>query len=410
MGKWTRRALIATGGVVGGGLLLGAGLFALAPNRIGLRPDEDDPAAAQLATWLKITPDNEILVLVPHAELGQGAQTALAMMLADELDADWDRVRVQEAPALSGYANGHVLRGFLAGVIEVPPALVRGTEYSAFKLTQLMSYQITGGSVSVRGTGQFGMRAAGAAGRQMLLQAAARRWDVPVTECTARASTISHAASGRRATYGELASDAARLDPPAHPELKTRARFTIMGTPRRRFDLPSKTDGSAIYSADVRMPGLLHAAIRSAPVFGAKLQEVDAAVAQRMPGVRQVVRLESAVAVVADSWWRALQALAALEPVFTDGGQAQFTSRSWFASQSAALDAGDADAEHSDGDADAALKSGDLGRYQALVKEAQSLVAQAQQLLNSTSAADSSTSSSALTSTTSTTTTTRPAG
>ncbi len=357
MGKWTRRALLASGGLVGGGLVLGAGLFTFAPNRLGLRPDLADPAAGQLATWLKITPANEVIVLVPHAELGQGAQTALAMMLADELDADWDRVRVLEAPALSAYANGHVLRGFFGAQLQIPHSLIRGVEYSAFKLTESMSYQITGGSVSVRGTGQFGMRTAGAAGRQMLVAAAASRWSVPAGECVARSSTVSHAASGRTASYGELANEAARLDPPMHPRLKGRSEFTIMGTSRRRFDLPSKTDGSAVYSADVRLPGMLYAAVRAAPVFGGALVSVDSSAVERMPGVKRVVRLSNAVAVVADNSWLAAKGLEALQPQFSDGGHGALTSASWFAQQSAALDAGRGSGKHAAGDAAKALQS-----------------------------------------------------
>jgi isoquinoline 1-oxidoreductase beta subunit len=355
MGKWTRRTVIAAGSVVGGGLLLGAGFFALAPNRIGLRPDRDAPGASQLATWLKITPAGEIVVLVPHCEMGQGSQTALAMMLADELDADWSRVRVEEAPALSDYANGHILRGFVGGLPGMPKALDRGFEYLTYRVTRLNDYQVTGGSVSIRGTGQFGMRVTGAAARSMLVDAAAARWGVPAAECTAKLSQVSHAASGRSAGYGELAVEAAALDPPVHPRLKSRAEFTIIGTPRKRFDLPSKVDGSAVYAIDVQRPGLLHAAVRAAPVFGGQLQDVDARAVEGRPGVRQVVRLANAVAVVADSTWRAQQALAALSPVFTDAGNGAVDSASWFARQAAALEGEELDEDLVTGDAAKAL-------------------------------------------------------
>jgi isoquinoline 1-oxidoreductase beta subunit len=337
MGKWTRRTLIAAGSVVGGGLLLGTGFFAVAPHRIGLRPDRGAAGASQLATWLKITPAGEIVVIVPHCEMGQGSQTALAMMLADELDADWARVRVEEAPALPDYANGHILRGFVGGLPGMPKALDRGFEYLTYRVTRLNDYQVTGGSVSIRGTGQFGMRVTGAAARSMLVDAAAARWGVPAAECTAKLSQVSHAASGRSAGYGELADAAAKLDVPVHPRLKTPAEFTIIGTPRRRFDLPAKTDGSAVYAVDVRPPGLLYAAVRAAPVFGGQLQSVDSQAVEGRAGVRQVVRLSNAVAVVADSTWRAQQALAALEPVFSDAGNAAVTTASWFERQGAAL-------------------------------------------------------------------------
>jgi isoquinoline 1-oxidoreductase beta subunit len=355
MGKWTRRTVIAAGSVVGGGLLLGAGYFALAPNRIGLRPDRNAPGAAQLATWLKITPAGDIIVIVPHCEMGQGSQTALAMMLADELDADWARVRVEEAPALPDYANGHILRGFVGGLPGMPKAMDRGFEYLTYRVTRLNDYQVTGGSVSVRGTGQFGMRVTGAAARSMLVDAAAARWGVPASECTAKLSQVLHAASGRSAGFGELADEAAKLDTPVHPRLKTPAEFTIIGTSRRRFDLPAKTDGSAVFAVDVRLPGLLHAAVTAAPVFGGQLQSVDSQAVEARPGVRHVVRLPNAVAVVADSTWRAQQALAALAPVFSDAGNAAVTTASWFERQAAALGGEELDKDLMTGDATKAL-------------------------------------------------------
>ncbi len=353
MGKWTRRTLITTGGLLGGGLLLGAGVATFAPNRIALRP-EDSAGPPALAVWVRITPDNHVIVIVPHAELGQGSQTALAMMLAEELEADWDLVRVEPAPATDDYANGHILRGFIAH-LQIPRVLVRGFEYSAFKLTQWLDFQITGGSVSVRGTGWFGMRVAGAAAKDLLLRAAAERWGVPAAECQARLSRVLHERSGRAATFGELATAAAALEPPMHPPLKDPADYRIVGTSRRRFDLPSKVDGSAIYAVDVRLPALLYAAVRAAPVFGGTLVGVDEAPARAMPGVRAVVRLDDAVAVVADSWWRAQRALDALEPRFDDAGKGQFTTASWFAEQSAALARDDASKDRVTGDARAAL-------------------------------------------------------
>ena len=192
MGKWTRRAVIASGSLVGGGLLLGVGGFALAPNRLGLRPDADAPGAAQLATWLRITPAGDVVVIVPHCEFGQGTQTALAMMLADELDADWSRVRVEEAPARPDYSNGHVLRGFVGGPPGLPRPMERGLEYLAYRVTRFSDFQVTGGSASVRGTGQYGMRVAGAAARALLVEAAAARWGVPAAECSAAASVVTH--------------------------------------------------------------------------------------------------------------------------------------------------------------------------------------------------------------------------
>lgn len=314
---WTRRAFLATGAIAGGGLLVGAAGLAFAPNRLGVRPERDVP---QPTTWVQITPDDRVIVLVPHAEMGQGAHTALAMMLADELDADWERVSAVHAPVLDEYANGHIVRGFFGDRVVVPQPLVRGVEYAAYRAMRGIGMQITGGSVSVRGTGQYGMRVAGAAAREMLVEAAAQRWNVPPAELATRASRVLHAASGRSATYGELAAEAAALEPPVHPRLKERAAWTIVGTPRPRFDVPSKTDGRARFAVDVRLPGMLYASIASAPVHGGTLASVDAAAASARPGVQRVVKLDDAVAVVARDWWTANEALRVLAPTWSDEG------------------------------------------------------------------------------------------
>ena len=181
-----------------------------------------------------------------------------------------------------------------------------------------MDVQTTGGSSAVRGTGHLGMRVAGASARNMLIEAGAARWNVPPSECTARLSQVIHGGSGRTLTFGELAADAAKLEPRTHPQLKSRDAYTIVGKPTPRFDIPSKVNGSATFGIDVTLPGMLYATVAAAPVFGAKLQSVDSKAVEAMPGVRQVVRLENAVAVVADSYWRALKGLRALVPSFSE--------------------------------------------------------------------------------------------
>ena len=355
MGKWTRRAVIATGGLVGGTLLVGVGVVALAPNRLALRPDAQ---GGQLATWVRVTPTGDVVAIVPHADLGQGTHTALAMMLAEELDADWSRVRVEEAPATDDYANGHVLRGFFGGALQLPRMLDRGADWSAFKLTQLLDFQITGGSVSVRGTGWYGMRIAGAAARDMLLRAAAARWSVPVAELSTADSRVSHTASGRSAGYEELIEAAIQLEPPQRPALKAPADYRIVGTPRHRLDVPAKVDGTAVYAVDVRLPGMLHAALMAAPVFGGRLESVDSATAMARAGVKRVVELEQAVAVVAETHWQAQTALAALSPRFGTAGHESFTSAAWSDQQQQTLRTERGDNDHSVGDVDAALVEG----------------------------------------------------
>jgi isoquinoline 1-oxidoreductase beta subunit len=337
MNKWTRRAFIATGGLVGGGLVLGVAGIAFAPNRLSVVP-AGGRNTSRLTTWISIAADNTVTVIVPHCEMGQGSQTALAMMLAEELEADWSHVRVAEAPGEGGYANGYLARVFVPAFASVPRFMERSVDFGTFKLTQLMNVQTTGGSSAVRGTGQLGMRVAGAAAKAMLIEAAAKHWNVPASECSARLSQVIHTGSGRSISFGEIAAEAAKLEPPAHPVLKARSEYTIVGKPTQRFDIPSKVNGSATYGIDVAPPGLLYATIAAAPVFGAKLAAVDSAAVEAMPGVKKVVRLDSAVAVVADGYWRALKALRALKPSFSDNGHTSDSSDTFFATFGKALD------------------------------------------------------------------------
>ena len=175
MNKWTRRAFIGAGTVAGGGFLLGVAGFAFSPSRHSL-VSADAAGKGQLTTWITITPDNLITILIPHCEMGQGTPTALAMMAAEELEADWSLVRVEEAPALDAYANGYIVRA--VGGDYVPAVLGRGMDYGAYKIAEWFGFQVTGGSTAVRSTGEYGMRVAGAAAKEMLLEAAADQWGV----------------------------------------------------------------------------------------------------------------------------------------------------------------------------------------------------------------------------------------
>jgi isoquinoline 1-oxidoreductase beta subunit len=326
MGKWTRRAFIGTGALVGGGFVLGVAGAVLAPTRHGLR-SEDSANSGELTTWILVTPDNLVTILIPHCEMGQGAQTALAMMAAEEMDADWNQVRVKEAPALDAYANAYIVRAF---VNDVPGPFERGFDYGTYRLARWYGLQVTGGSMSVRGTGHHGMRIAGAAAREMLLGAAAAHFSVPASECTIANSRIAHSGSGRSASFGELATAATRQPVPTHSATKDPGSYTLRRKPRQRLDIRSKVDGSAIYGIDFTMPDLLHAAVEIAPVYGGKLVSVDSAAAEKMPGVKRVVRLDDAVAVVADSYWRARMALATLEPQFDDAGHGAVSTATIF--------------------------------------------------------------------------------
>jgi isoquinoline 1-oxidoreductase beta subunit len=327
MGKWTRRAFIGTGTLAGGGLLLGVVGAAVAPSRHSVVAD-DAEEKGQLNTWILVTPDNIVTVLVPHCEMGQGSQTALAMMAAEEMEADWSLVRIKEAPALDAYANAYMANAFAGNAI--PGPLVRAFNYGTYRLVRWYGLQPTGGSTAVRGTGHYGMTVAGAAARDMLVAAAAARFGVRASECSAKASRVLHAASGRSASFGELAAAAAKLSVPSRPALKNPDAYSIRRTAKPRPDIRTKVDGSAVYGVDFTLPGMLYAAVTIAPVPGGKLQSVDTAPAEKMPGVTQVVRLEEAVAVVADSYWRARKALDALAPTFDDAGHGSVSSESIF--------------------------------------------------------------------------------
>jgi isoquinoline 1-oxidoreductase beta subunit len=348
MGKlatYTRRGFLAAGGLIGGGLVLG---IAFAPNRMTFKGDASD-----LNTWVKITPDNRVTVLIPHCDMGQGARTALAMMLAEEMDADWAQIHIQEAPALPRYANEYLIQLFVLG--GQPPAFLRNAvDDATLELGEIMGLQITGGSSSVRATGEMGMRTAGAGARHMLIQAAAARWNVPADSITAQSGAIRHTASGRSALFGELATDAARLAPPDNPPLKPWNEWKLVGTSPQREDIPAKVNGTAHYGIDTVVPGMLYATVTACPVPGGKLVSVETASVAARPGIHQIVKLENAVAVVADGYWRALQAVRALQPVWDSAGHGA-TSSADIAAQQQDLLAKDGSTDVRKGDAKTAL-------------------------------------------------------
>ena len=314
MKKISRRRFLITSALVGGGVLIG--YSATRPSRHRLANTELAQGGEHYVTsLLKIEADNTVTVYVPHSEMGQGVHTSLSMMAADELDADWELVNIEQAPAIDLFANGDIIKGF-ASEFGVPSFLEGLTSVSAIKVAELMNMQITGGSSSVRFTGEFGMRTAGAAARQMLIECAATRWGVAADECTTQLSHVHHNASGRSLAYGELAAEAALLEPPEDPVLKDPSQFNIMGKAISRVDIPAKVDGSAIYGLDAKPAGMLYAAIRFAPVFGTKLVSVDAGDVLNRRGIKRIVELEDSVAVVADSYWRAKEALKLVSSVF----------------------------------------------------------------------------------------------
>jgi len=238
--------------------------------------------ATDINAWIRITPDNKVICEVAHAEMGQGTSTALPMMLAEELECNWSDVRMEFA--------------------SVQEHLSRNKIFGSFA---------TGGSRGTRSSQEM-MRKAGAAAREMLKAAAAQQWQVPVSECSAKNGHISHAATKRSASYGALAGMAATLPIPTDAPLKAPSEWALIGKPIARLDIPSKVDGSAIFGIDVRLPGMLYAAIVQCPVFGGAPVSVDDAAVMKRRGIKKVVTGPDFVAVVADNWWRAQQAAKAL--------------------------------------------------------------------------------------------------
>ncbi|MBP6109712.1 MAG: xanthine dehydrogenase family protein molybdopterin-binding subunit [Rhodocyclaceae bacterium] len=350
----SRRFFIFSGIAAAGGLAIGYALMPL--TTLGrARKIAGKDGATMVTAWVRIGTDNSVTVIVPHSEMGQGVHTSLPMMLAEELDADWSLVRMEQAPADKAFANAALAQGFLRGDKTIPSVLTGTADFSFRKIAEVINLQITGGSTSVRFTGVEGMRRTGAAARAMLIKAAATSWGVPEAEVIAKQSKLSHA-SGKTATYGEMAAIAASFDAPADVPLKAKKDYTIVGKPIARFDIPAKVDGTAVYGLDLRLPNLSFAVVAASPVFGGTLKSVDAAPAKAMRGVKQVVKLADAVAVVADNTWRAKEALLALKPEWDDGPNATISSQSIFAAMDAALDAGKFKTDHSTGDADAVLK------------------------------------------------------
>ncbi len=312
MGKWTRRGFITAGVLTTGALVVGVGIRPghRAPKLAGMVTSEDETL---INAWVKIDTDNVITAIAPHSEMGQGAQTAITQMLADEMDADWEKIAFMEAPATEEFANYALAREYAAGNLTLP-RFMEGTVDGVFMaMTKRMELQITGGSTSVRFTGQRGMRIAGAAAREMLIKAAAKDWDVPATQIRSEDAYLYHDASERKARYADFAAAAADYMPPAQPKLKSSADFKIIGKSKQRLDIPSKVDGSAVFGIDIDLPGMKYAAVKAAPVIGSKITSIDARGVSTMPGVVKIIKDDYFVAIVADGYWQASQALGQLD-------------------------------------------------------------------------------------------------
>ena len=291
MPKFNRRSFIVGSSAAGAGLALGFNLpFGADVVRAADIPPEVD-------AWVVIKPDDTVVIRIARSEMGQGTLTGLAQLVAEELDCDWSKVTTEFPTPGQNVARKRVWGDFS-----------------------------TGGSRGIRDSNEY-VRKGGAMARMMLVQAAANAWNVPIAECTASNSVITHKASNRTVTYGKVAEAAGKLDQPKDVPLKDPKDWTIAGKPLKRLDTADKIVGKMIYGIDIRQPGMMYAAVAACPVFGGKLQNYDAAKVQDMPGVKKVVKVsDAAVAVVADSWWRAKKALEAMPITWDEGDNAKVTS------------------------------------------------------------------------------------
>ncbi|MCM3876447.1 MAG: xanthine dehydrogenase family protein molybdopterin-binding subunit [Thermoanaerobaculia bacterium] len=289
----TRRGFLKTSAVVGGGLVVGF----FVPTGMRRLLAQGAPAAAKLPApnaFLRIAPDDSVTVLLAHSEMGQGIWTTLPMLLNEELGADWSRIRVEHAPASMTYAH------------------------TAFGI------QATGGSTTT--WSEFDRyRQVGAAARQLLVTAAARRWNVPESECRTEKGFVVH--GEKRLSYGSLADDASKLPVPSSVTLKDAKDWTVIGKPTRRLDTPEKVTGKAIFGLDVKLPGMLTAVVAHAPTFGGKVKSFDAKAAKGVAGVKAVYEIPTGVAVAADSFWAAKLGRDALKIEWEKGPNADLDTK-----------------------------------------------------------------------------------
>jgi len=297
----TRRDFLKISAASGGGLLIGFNLSAC-----GKTENEAAPAASTEVlsddsfspnAWISISTDNVVTFQVASSEMGQGIMTGISMLLAEELDADWSMVKAEFAPAHSAYHN------------------------------PLMGRQATGGSTAIRGF-WVPVRTAGAVAREILVQAAAKQWNVSPDDCRTEKGAVIHDASQRTLRYGELAEAASTLPGPTTVFLKEPDEFVLLGQPMPRLDTSQKTDGSAIFGMDVELPGLLTATIARCPILGGSVKAFDASKALAIPGVQKVIEISSGIAVIADHYWAAKKGRDALSIEWDSGPNPSLSSES----------------------------------------------------------------------------------
>ncbi len=318
-----RKGLSRRGMLAGSAAAAGAFSFGFA---IPFGEVQAQGAVPEINAWVVIHPDDKVVIRIARSEMGQGTLTGLAQLVAEELNCDWSKVTTEYPTPGQNVARNRIWGNFS-----------------------------TGGSRGIRESHEY-VRKGGAAARTMLIQAAANEWKVPAAECTAEKSVITHRASGRSLRYGQVAAAAAKLEAPKDVALKDPKDWIIAGKPLARLDTADKTTGAKIYGMDFKLPGMLNAAIKDCPVFGGKVKSFDAAKIKAMPGVKHVLPVgDSAVTVVADTWWQAKTALDALPIVWDEGPHAKVSSASLAEWLKEGLDAPGAVVGNQNGDVKAAI-------------------------------------------------------
>jgi isoquinoline 1-oxidoreductase beta subunit len=318
--KVGRRSFIVGSATVGAGLVLG---LKIPFGASVVRAQDGSP---EINAWVVIRPDDTVVIRIARSEMGQGTLTGLAQMVCEELECDWSKVTTEYPTPGQSVARKRVWGDFS-----------------------------TGGSRGIRMSHEY-VRMGGATARVMLVQAAANAWGVPASECSAANSVITHMPTGRTTTYGKVAEAAAKLTPPANVALKDPKDWKLIGKSVKRLDTMGKVNGSQVYGADLKLPGMLNAAIKDCPVFGGKVKSFEADKVKGMPGVRHVVQVgDSGVAVVADTWWQAKTALDALPIVWDEGPNAKVSSASIAEMLKAGLDADQAFVRNQNGEVKAAI-------------------------------------------------------
>ena len=285
MGKYSlsRRVFLKKSALTFTGLIIG---FTYEPeSSLAVKVEN----AEELGIWIRIAPDGSTTLIVPSSEMGQGVNTSLSMILAEELEADWQSVKTETAPVNSKYINPESNSG-----------------------------QMTAGSSSVKGFWNP-LRKAGAAVRLMLQKAAAQKWEIPIEECVAKSGYIYRKNSSQKLSYGELAEAAGKIDIPSDPPLKNSKDYNLVGKSIKRIDIPSKTNGSAQFGIDVRLPEMMYATIRQSPVFGGEVLSYDEDAAKSIRGVKKVILIPNGIAVIADNTWRAKRGMEVLNLKFHGG-------------------------------------------------------------------------------------------